>query len=723
MARGILSLTGFQGMSLLRQSEAAECGLACLGMIASYYGFRSDLSTLRAKYPISMKGCTLEDIISIANDMNLGCRAVRCEPEELKLLRLPAILHWDMKHFVVLKKITKRSAIILDPAQGEVRVATKDLNRHFTGVALEMSPSSGFKRKNERQPVKLSSIVKLAGSSWKVLGQAFALTAFLQIFMLLTPYYMQIVIDEAIFKSDENLLFAIAVAFLLLKLFEVVSIVLRGLASQYLSQILSFDMQVGLFHHMARLPLDYFHKRHVGDIQQRFLSLDPIREFVVNGAITCILDGVFAIFIVIVLYLYSPFLANIVLAVIAFYVVLRLLFLELSKRLSGNLLVAEAKENTKFLESLRAIQTIKIAGIEAENEALYRNLSANTLNAYFRLGNVNIAYDAISQALLGISTIMVVYLAATSTINGAMSIGMITAFMAYKGQLEQRLISLVAQFVEFKLLDVHLERISDIALTKPETGLTVAPMRRRFRGEIELRSVHFKYAPHEPAVLSGVNLKISAGEFVAITGDSGGGKSTLLRLMLGLYEPTSGQVLFDGLPSSAWGLAELRRNFGVVMQDDQLLAGSIAENIAMFAPKPDFGRIQDAAKSAVVFDEVEQMPMNFRSLVGDMGSSLSGGQQQRIMLARALYKDPSLLVLDEITGQLDPENEIRVLENLKALEATKVIVTHRPTTAKMADKIYRLSGGRLTKVIRETQRKEHLAEIRKLKDKAFDPSS
>lgn len=694
----ILNLSGARQMPLLRQAEAAECGLACVGMIAGAYGHATDLPTLRSKFPISLKGATLKDIIEISTQMDLGARAVRCETEELKALRVPAILHWNMDHFVVLKRVSGNKITLYDPAAGKVELSLEEAGKHFTGVALELTPSSGFQRKKERNPVKLTSLVKLGGTAWKAVAQGLALSVFLQVFVLLSPYYMQLVIDEAILKGDMSLLMAIAVGFALLKAFEAITTIIRGLVFQFLSNVLAFDMKASLFHHMSRLPLAYFHRRHVGDIQQRFQSLTPIKDLIANGAIAALIDGFLAIFLGVIIFLYNAMLGFVVVGFVVVYAALRFAFLSLSKRLSGDFLVADAKENTKFLETLRAMQTLKVAGIENEREGLWRNLAADTLNAQIRMGNVNIGYGAISQTLMGLSNILVVYLAATSAIGGAMTIGMITAFIAYKGQFEQKLMALLETYVNFKLLDVHLERVSDIALAKKEPGLQMPSSGKQLGGRITLQNLHFRYAQFEPDILKGANLEIQSGEFVALAAPSGEGKSTLLRLMTGLYQPTHGKILYDGQETSKWGLSNLRQQMGVVMQDDTLLAGSIEENISLFDEAPNRERIREVAQIASIHADIEAMPMGYRSLVGDMGTTLSGGQQQRVILARALYRAPRLLVMDEGTSALDVATERRINAALKTLPITRIIAAHRPETLAAADKVIALQNGQLQQV-------------------------
>jgi ATP-binding cassette, subfamily B, bacterial CvaB/MchF/RaxB len=540
----ILNLTGLKRLRVLRQAEAAECGLACVAMIAGHYGYSTDLTTLRREHSISLNGSTLKDIVDISASIGLGSRAVRCELNELKDLRLPAILHWNMNHFVVLKSVSGQRVVFLDPARGQVTAKLSDISGNFTGVVLELSPTATFQKKRDRQPVRLSSLVRLDRATWGALGQGLVLSLLLQVFVLLSPYYIQLVIDEAILKSDLSLLGAVAFGFMLLKLFEVATSIVRGLVFQFLSNVLTFDMKASLFHHMMRLPLSYFYRRHVGDIQQRFQSLQPICNLVVNGAIAVLIDGVLAVTIAALLFAYDLRLAFIVVGALGLYSLLRLAFLEMSKRLAGDLLVSQARESTKFLETLRGMQTIKLAGAEAARENSWRNLAADSINGAIRVGNVDIGFKSVSQCIIGLSTVGVVFLAANAAIGGTMTVGMITAFIAYKGQLEQRVTTLIEQYVNWKMLDVHLERVADIALHEREPGIDDPTPDRKFSGTIDIYNLFFRYAPQETDVLRAVSLSIQPGQYVAITGPSGSGKSTLLRVFAGLYQPTVGHVLF-----------------------------------------------------------------------------------------------------------------------------------------------------------------------------------
>lgn len=689
-----LNLSGARRTPLFRQSEAAECGLACVGMVAAAHGFQSDLATLRLRHPVSLKGMSLKDVIGVASEVGLGSRPIRCDPEEIRQLRLPAILHWDFNHFVVVTAAGSRSATILDPAMGKITLSYEEVGKHFTGVALELVPAPEFQRKRDVNPIRLSSLVRLDLSTWRAIWQALALSLFLQVFVLAGPYYMQLVIDEAILKSDLQLLSAIALGFAGLKLFEVITTTLRGLVVQFLSSALSLDMQSNLYRHMLRLPLPFFQRRHVGDIQQRFQSLQPIQIFLSSGAISAIIDGIFALLLVVILFVYDMTLAATVAGFLAAYAGARLIFLSLSKRLSGDFLVADAAEQSKFLETLRSIGLIKVSGIEDAREVNWKNLAAASLNAQIRMGNLNIGYGALSQLLMGFSNIVIVYLAAAQTIEGALTIGMITAFLAYKGQFEQRTMALLEQFIQLKLLDMHLERVSDIALHAKEENTTSLQPPAMTEGSVAVENLFFKYAPHEPDVLKGASFNVNSGEFVAIAAPSGAGKSTLLRLMIGLYTPTHGRVLYDGQDLKRAGASAIRSQLGVVMQGDTLLTGSIEENITLFDENPDRGRLAWAAKTALIDSEIDAMPMGYRTLVGDMGSTLSGGQQQRVFLARALYRRPRILIMDEGTSALDVVMERKINENLRGLGITRIVAAHRPETLSAADRIIGLVEGR-----------------------------
>ena len=686
-------------LRLVRQAEAAECGLASIAMVAGWHGLDTDLTTLRRRFPISIKGATFDDLMAIATSLDLTARALRCEPEDFRALRLPCILHWEFKHFVVLERTTRDGAVIYDPAVGIRRIGSTELSASFTGVALELAPGAKFEKRRERQVLDVFKLIRFTPDVWKALAQGLALSVLLELFVVVGPFYMQLVVDEAILKADRDLLVGLAVAFGLMHCFNAGAGMFRSFVFQYLGNTLSFGMEARLFHHMIRLPLSYFQKRHVGDLLQRFHALEPVKQLIVGGGISTLLDGTLAVFTLILMLRYSVVLSAIVLGVFLCYALLRLGTRQISKRLAADAIVADTKEQTRFLETLRAIQTIKVCGGEGARERVWQNLYADKLNTAIRANTVQIFFQSGAVFLNRVTDVIVLYLAASSAIDGAMTVGMITAFIAYKGQFLDRMTSLLDVVIQFWLLDVQLARVSDIAVAEREPFLLSQSNRGyEIQGSIELRNVSFRYAPRERDIVQDVNLDIRPGEFVVIMGPSGGGKSTLLKMIVGLLEPTKGEVLIDGLTIEAVGLNVLRSQIGVVMQEDRLVAGTIAENIALFDERIDMDWVRACAKAAMIETEIMRFPMQFNSLVGDMGTSLSSGQKQRVLIARALYRRPRILVLDEGTAHLDPDRAEQIQAVLKALPMTRVVVAHSPAMAAVGDRTLLLRCGRLDEV-------------------------
>lgn len=695
----LLHLRGGPRLPVIAQSEAAECGLACLAMVAGYHGFETDLATLRRRVAISAKGMTLHTVLVAAQRLGLTGRGLRLEPASLGELRTPAILHWDMNHFVVLKAVRGAHATIHDPARGTRRMALDELGRHFTGVALELTPTTDFRKGKETRRLRLSELVGRVDGAARAVAMALVLSLVLQVFVLASPFYMQLAVDEAVLAGDAGLLAALATGFLLLTAIKLAADFIRGRVLLALSQVIGFQVVVNLFHHLVRLPVEWFARRHIGDIVSRFAATRPITELLSQGLVAALVDGLMAVLTLAMILLYSPVLAAIVLAALLLHVGVRVAGYRMLRTREEEVIEAEAREQTTFIETARAMQTIRLFAREAEREALWQGRQADVANREAALGRAREGFRGAKELVTGVETIAVVYVGARLAIAGDLTIGMLFAFMAYRQQFIEKTTALVDTAVRFRLLDLHLQRIAEIAHAERETGLDAAAadplVARTLSGGVELRGVGFRHAEAEPEVLTGVDLKVAPGEFVAITGPSGGGKTTLLKIMLGLLAPQAGQVLVDGRPLDAAGLAAFRAGAGVVMQDDALLAGSIAENITFFDPQPDLAWMRDCARLAGVDEEVMAMPMTYSTLVGDLGMALSGGQRQRILLARALYRRPRILLMDEGTSHLDLAKEREVNAALAALDITRIVIAHRPETIAAADRVVVLRDGRL----------------------------
>ncbi len=699
-ATALLNFTGRPRLPMVRQSEVAECGLACLAMVASYHGHELDLNTLRRKFPVSVKGVTLKELLQVAGRLGLAGRALRLEPEHLKQLRLPAILHWDLNHFVVLRHVGRRSITIHDPARGVRKLSYAELSGHMTGVALELTPTPNFEKKREVERIGLFTLVGRLTGLGRALTQALLLSLILQVFVLVSPFYMQIAVDDAVVKGDGGLLTALAIGFGLLTLINVTAMALRSVVSLQLGNVLSFQMTVGLFHHLLRLPLPFFERRHIGDLISRFGSTQPIKDLIAEGLVGALVDGLMAAATLVLIFAYSWILALVVIAALALYVLLRLSAFSSLRRRTEDQIHERARQDSTFIETARAVQSIKLFGRESEREGLWQNRYAGFVNAGIRLGRLQIGFKAANDLIFGVENVVTIYLGARLALDGALTIGMIFAFMSYKQQFLDKVARLVEKAIDFRMLDLHLERLGDIALAKRERGHDhPVNLSRPLQGAIELRGVAFRYSDGEPNIIEGIDLSIEPGDFVAITGPSGGGKTTLMKVMLGLFDPTAGEVLIDGNPMHSLGLQNFRSQVGVVMQDDQLLSGSILENIAFFEPQTDQAWAQRCAELAGIHHDIMRMPMGYQTLIGDMGSALSGGQRQRVLLARALYRRPRILFLDEGTSHLDPQLEARVNAAIGELNMTRVIIAHRPQTIVAARRILVLHGGRLSEVV------------------------
>jgi len=670
-------------------------------MVASFHGHRMDVESIRRHLPTSLKGTTLRTLMSAAARFGLASRALRLEPEHLPNLRAPAILHWNLDHFVVLATTRGKSALIHDPARGRRTVGPEELSENFTGVALELVPTTGFEIRDETRRVHLRELIGRSAGLWRMLAQIFALSAALQVFTLLAPFYMQTVVDHTISTADLPLLNALAVGFCLLALVQMLTAALRAWAVLYLNSTLDLHLVSKVFRQLLRLPADWFAKRHMGDVLSRFGSLRNVRELFTNGLVESIVDGFMASGTLTLMVVYSPTLALVSTTAVALYTAARMLLFGASRHYVRDALVLSAREQTTFLESLRAIVPIKLFRQEAARESRWQNEYAAALNGNIRSARLAIFYDSINRTLFPLASVLIVWLAAREILAAAFSVGMLYAFFSYQSQFTQRAVALIDKLFAFRLAGVEMARLSDIVHASPEAGLDLGVEQgRSLTGNIEIKDLTFRYSPDDPLMFDGLSFSISSGECVAISGPSGRGKTTLLKLMLGLLDPAAGTVRYDGLDISRFGKDMFRGQVSAVMQDDLLLSGSIAENISFFDPTPDMEFVHQCALRAEIAQDILRMPMGYSSRIGDMGSALSGGQRQRVLLARSLYRRPRILFLDEASSHLELATESRINTMLRESGITRVVIAHRPETMSLADRVIDLGepsdGARLT---------------------------
>jgi ATP-binding cassette subfamily B protein RaxB len=683
------------------QAEAAECGLACLAMVANRHGHRVDLGGLRHRYPTSIQGATLAQMVTIAADLGLAPRAVRLDLHEIGKLKTPAILHWDLNHFVVLESVSSRSVVIVDPAAGRRTVSMRDLSRHFTGVALELSPAIDFESTEIRTRTRLRDLWSRLHGYGGALFQILALSLVLQAAVLISPLFLQLVVDEAVAQGDSSLLLILLLGFGFVFALNGITAALRSWVVLVLGQSLSYQLAGNVVRHMLRLPLGFFERRHIGDLMSRLGSVQPIQSLLTQGLVDVVIDAALAATTIVVMTMISPLLTLLVLGTSLAYLAFSLLLYPALRRRTEEEILARANQETYLLESIRAIRAVKLHSHEAMRENGWRNRYAEVISAAYRSRIFGIQLDLAESLLFGFQFLIVVYAGALAVLGQEMTVGLLLAFLAYRTSFTASAIALVEQLQSWRLLGLHLERLSDIVAEKRET-LRVTPRGSLLPAPaIQAEGLSFAYGPTEAPIFEKLDFEIPAGAFVAIVGPSGSGKTTLMRVLLGLLSPTSGQILIDKVPLGPATAAAWRGRIGAVMQDDHLLTGTLADNIAFFDPHLDQANVEQAARMARIHDDIMRMPMAYQSLIGDMGSALSAGQRQRIMLARALYRDPDALFLDEGTANLDDENEAAIARMIAGLPVTRVVIAHRPALIAQADLVFRLEGGKMIRVHRQ----------------------
>lgn len=687
-------------MKVTLQVESQECGLACLVMIAAFHGLQLDLTTMRRQFSISLKGTTLSQLMRHAQSLNFSCRPLRLELEELHLLRTPCILHWNMDHFVVLERVKGSSLTLLDPAYGRRVMALSEVSRHFTGVALELTPNTTFQPQSQKVRVRLRDLIGRITGLKRALGNIFALALALELVALLSPQVTQWVIDGALVSSDHDLLLLAVLGGCLLMVIDFVLRMAQGWMALRLGQQVAIQWSGNLFSHMLRLPWSFFEKRQLGDIAARFQSLAVIRKIMTNGAITGLLDGLVAIATLTMMFFYSSKLSSIVLIALVLYGALRLIFYHPLRNASEERIVLGARENTYFLETIKAVLPIKLFNGTTLRLATWQNLIADVQNRDVTTQKILLVFSCLNILIFGLEGMLLLYFGGSAVLQGALSMGMLLAFIAYKTQFSGRASKLIDLGIEIRMLSLHAERLADIALELPESDGQMETDIARIEPSIELKHVSYRYALGEPSVIHNLSLTIHAGDSVAIVGRSGCGKTTLLKLILGLLTPTEGEILIGGIPMRHLGSQACRSLVGVVMQEDQLLAGSLAENIACFDPDFCLDRVTEVARLADIHRTISDMPMGYQTLVSEMGSGLSGGQKQRIFLARALYRNPKILVLDEATSHLDLHSEQHIVRTLFEMPMTRIIIAHRRETIAFAKRLICLNNGIIMEDVR-----------------------
>lgn len=694
------------------QTEATECGLACVAMLANFHGHHVTLRDLRLRFPVSLKGIALGSLLRVCKHNGLAARPVRTGLAGLRQMRLPCMLHWNFNHFVVLRRMTADGALIVDPAQGERLVPMDNLSQAFTGVAIEVTPNPEFLATPKQRNVPLTQLMGQLRRRKRAVAAVLLLALAVEFFTALAPYYIQLVIDTAIGANDTNIFALLIAGFGLVYLLRNAISAVRGWFLMYLGTSLNVQWKDNILDHLLSLPLDYFEKRHVGDVTSRFAGIDAIQRMLTTSFIESLLDGAFSSVVIIVLIMYQPVLGGIVLASTVLYLLIRVFMNAALLNASRNEIIHSAKQNSYLLETLRGIRQVKLYGQQRDRRLTWMALFVKQVNAKVSAQKIDIGFKFAKTMIFDIQHLIVIWYGALLVLDQRYTVGALVAFIGYKLLFEARVTTLIDNLFIIQNIQLQADRLGDIVLSPPEHAGAALPLEADgVPASLECQDVFFQYSLFERNVIDGLNLRVEAGESVALVGPSGCGKSTVFNVILGICQGARGRILIGGEDTHVLGVENVRSVLGTVLQDDILFGGSIFENIAGFSANADATWVETCARLANIADEINAMPMGYYTLVGDMGTVLSGGQKQRILLARALFKRPSILLLDEATSHLDVSNERAVNRAIQALNITRLIIAHRPETVLSADRILLMDSGRIRATLTPTEAADYLKRI------------
>ncbi|EKZ2183424.1 peptidase domain-containing ABC transporter [Salmonella enterica] len=687
-----LEISLFRRVPVIHQTESSECGIACLAMVFGHYGKSIDLFSLRQQFNISSRGATLYSIRTIAVQMGMTARALSLDLNELNVLRRPCILHWNFNHFVVLVSVKRNGFVLHDPARGRIIVSKAEASKCFTGIALEIWPGSTFRRERVKKRLNLVTLINSIHGIKGALLKIFALSIVVEAIGLILPAGTQLVMDHALPAGDRGLLSMICISLMFFILLRATVSTSRAWISLIMGTLVNIQWQSGLFSHLLRLPLSYFERRKLGDIQSRFGSLNTLRTTFTTSMVGAIMDGIMVCGLLIMMLLYGKSLTWVVLGFTVVYIAIRLFTYTYYRQLSEEQLIMEARVSSYFMETLYGIAAVKMQGMTDRRHTHWFNLQTDAINTGIRVTKMDLFFGGLNIFISACEQTIILWLGISLVMDNEMTIGMFVAFGAYRMQFSDRISTLVGFLLQLRMMSLHNERISDIALNEQESVKPDLPVSEKITPvSLEVKSLTFRYDQQSMPVFSELNLTVSPGESVAIIGPSGSGKTTLMKVLCGLFKADSGQVLIDGNDIQQMGVNNYRKITGCVMQDDRLFSGSIRENICGFSENIDDEWMAECAKASFIHDTIMSMPMGYDTLTGELGEGLSGGQKQRLFIARALYRKPRILFMDEATSALDSKSENYVNSAIKSLNITRIIIAHRESTIKSVDRVFSLT--------------------------------
>lgn len=689
-------------LPLILQDANGECGIACLAMIAGWYGHRLEYPQLKASYPTTRRGLSLADLAAVADQLNFDVRGYRIDDvADLGKVRLPAILHWGGNHFVVLKSVRKDRYVVHNPAVGVRKLTRKDIEDSFSGFVLEVQLGETFRTIVQEKRYPLARILELTYGLKISIVQVVAIAIVGSMVMMLMPLFVQAAIDTVLPQSDLELLTALAIGLLLVTLTAAFA---DWLQTRIISNVGgSFFAQLtrNAVGQMLRLPLRYFEGRHPGDLATRLESVDYIRVVVTKSFVAAAVDGIMITLSGLIMFLYAPKLALIISSIFLVVVGIRLSLYPRMRRQATDALKSRSEERAKMIDTLRAISALKSKNATSAAASRWYDSFVQYVNATFKIQMTEANAVLLVEIVTAIGTALTLYLGIAAVLKQELTVGMLYAFFTYRTLFFGRIDNLVTTMTEISMLGANMGRLADFLEMEPEPKTNV--VERQIRDCVQLRDVTYRAGFADKPILHETNLRLvpANGELVAILGPSGSGKTTLLKMLAGLYEPSTGTVEIDGTPLKQWGLTAYRRNIGLLLGADKLMHGSITENVTAFDLDPDPARVMEALRIACLLEAVAELPRGIDTVISEENGVLSSGQRRRLMLARALYHQPPLLLLDEVTANLDAETAAAVIANLAAHPATKVITSHDLQVLQNCSRVFRMEAGRLAPVLHQ----------------------
>jgi ATP-binding cassette subfamily B protein len=684
----------------LRQHDETDCGSACLGMICKHYGMPIGLGRLRDLAGVSRDGVSLAGLAEAAEGLGFLARGVRTDYGRLRRADLPAVVHWRGNHFVVLFRITPEYAMVADPALGTRKLSRRAFEAGWTGVALLLEPTD---RMAEGEPPRSSfrRFLPLVRPHTGILGEILLASLLLNLFGLASPIFTQTVVDRVLVHQDRDLLNLMLVGMVVVAVFQMVTSALRTYLIAYVSARLSLALLSRFYRHLLALPMRFFAVRRTGDMTGRFGENAKIQALLTSATVSAILDVMMLSVYAGLMFYYHARLAAVALASVPLSVGLTLVYTPILRSISQRAFLAQAEQSSILIDSLRGIDVVKAMSVERSARWQWERHYVKQVQIGLQGTKMQMLFGALGGLANLFSSTFILWYGATLVIAGELSVGQLMAFNTLTGSVTGPVAGLIGLWPQVQGGRIALDRLNDVYETPVEVsrrgdcGATPG----RAEGRIRFEKVCFRYGAdaQAPPVLNGVDLDVAPGQRVAVVGRSGAGKTTLVKLIPRLFDPTEGRVTLDGTDLRDLRPEWLRRQVGMVLQEPFLFNGTIAENIALGEEEVWVERMAEAARLANAHGFIGHLPMGYETRVGEQGARLSGGQRQRIAIARALYRDPRILILDEATNALDTESEQAILENLEAIlkDRTAFVIAHRLSTVRGADQIIVLDDGHI----------------------------